>query len=63
MENFERHPEVIIRRSWVVVSVSKDEEGDFMSYDEEFDDYEQAHAFAAQQAEIHGVKIKFGHAA
>ncbi len=56
-------PRVVIRRSWIVLTFCKDDDGDYGVDDEEFIDQAEALRYAAQQADKHGVGITYGHVA
>lgn len=54
-------PRVVIRRSWIVLTFCKDDDGDYGVDDEEFIDQAEALHYAAQQADKHQVCIIHGH--
>lgn len=54
-------PRVVLRRSWIVLTFCKDEDGEYGVDDEEFLTEGIAYQYARDQAAQHGVEITYGH--
>lgn len=56
-------PIVMIRRSWMVVTFCEDEDGVYGPDEEEFDNHDEALAFAIGQADMFEIGVTYGHIA
>ena len=59
MTKTDNEPKVIIRRSWIVLTMCEDH-GEYRVEDEEFLTEPMAHQYATEQAAKHGIKLTYG---